>query len=269
MSKQLSDVQFNKLCDLLKKCENKGISLPVRHQIAIELLNCEDFDSRIVKYTDLVNQGYISQKTEENPVVDKEKKIQFVSVAFKSGEKLYCYRADDDSLKVGDRVIVPTGCYGDINTAKIVRIEYCSAKDAPFPINKIKSIIGKADPIPPEHATGASLFEIVKTVVDEDDCEGLLRMGCPSDEYDGESERITNNITQTMDEYQIASVMAEVMTKSFGSPYSSDSFLDAATVIRAWMTLENEATDAKTDEYKGSDKASPDEIQNPKDKKTG
>lgn len=67
----------------------------------------------------------------------------FCSVEFDEGGKSYYYLTDDDTLEVGDFVIVPVG-YGDHTAVvEIVDIEYFSEEDAPFPVKKTKSIIGK------------------------------------------------------------------------------------------------------------------------------
>lgn len=69
----------------------------------------------------------------------------FCDVIFGPGSKKYCYIADDDSYEVGDTVIVPTGDEYSETVGKIVGKNYYAAEDAPFPVNKAKHIIRKAD----------------------------------------------------------------------------------------------------------------------------
>ena len=72
-----------------------------------------------------------------------EERFQFVSVCFDPGGKAYCYLADDPGLAVSDMVEVPVGDYGRKTVAAIVAIEYCTAEEAPYPIEDIKEIIRK------------------------------------------------------------------------------------------------------------------------------
>ena len=72
-----------------------------------------------------------------------EKDFIFCSVVFKGNEKSYHYLTDDPTLVVGDWVKVPIRNQGEVTVGKIVAIDYFTEADAPFPINKIKKIIGK------------------------------------------------------------------------------------------------------------------------------
>ena len=74
--------------------------------------------------------------------IDAEK-IILCKVQFKGNYKSYTYRAEDETLAVGDVVDVPVGRNNDMTQARIVDIGYFDAEDAPFPLDKIKMIIGK------------------------------------------------------------------------------------------------------------------------------
>lgn len=67
----------------------------------------------------------------------------FCSVEFNESGKSYYYTTEDDTLKIGDDVLVPVGNDGRTAIATIVNIEYFPEDKIPFPLDKIKSIIGK------------------------------------------------------------------------------------------------------------------------------
>ena len=67
----------------------------------------------------------------------------FCSVEFNEGGKSYYYTTEDDTLKIGDAVLVPVGNDGRTATVEIVNIEYFPEDKVPFPLDKAKSIIGK------------------------------------------------------------------------------------------------------------------------------
>ena len=75
-------------------------------------------------------------------LIDAEK-IILCKVQFKGSYKSYTYRAEDETLSVGDLVDVPVGRNNDVTQAKIVDIGYFDAQDAPFSLEKIKFIVGK------------------------------------------------------------------------------------------------------------------------------
>lgn len=57
----------------------------------------------------------------------------FCSVAFEEGSKSYYYLTDDDSIEIGDSVIVPAGKDNHEATVEVVNIEYFSKENAPLP----------------------------------------------------------------------------------------------------------------------------------------
>lgn len=70
-------------------------------------------------------------------------KYIFCKVQFTGSYKHYTYRTDDEKLSVGDVVDVPVGRNNDVAQAKIVEIGYFDEYETPYPIDKIKKIIGK------------------------------------------------------------------------------------------------------------------------------
>ena len=67
----------------------------------------------------------------------------FCSVIFSGGYKSYYYLADDDSIEVGDSVLVPAGKDNHEVIVEVVDVEYFSEENVPLPIEKTKKIIRK------------------------------------------------------------------------------------------------------------------------------
>ena len=67
----------------------------------------------------------------------------FCSVTFGEGYKSYYYLTDDDSMEVGDFVLVPAGKDNHEAVVKVVAIEYFSEENVPLPLEKTKRVICK------------------------------------------------------------------------------------------------------------------------------
>lgn len=67
----------------------------------------------------------------------------YCSVAFDEGYKTYYYITDDDSIEVGDYVVVPAGADNHHAVVEVIEIEYFSQEDVPLPVEKTKHIIRK------------------------------------------------------------------------------------------------------------------------------
>lgn len=72
----------------------------------------------------------------------------YCTVIFNNGSKEFYYLTEDDSLLVGDKVIVPCGVDDNRRTATIIKKEVFSESDVPFPVYKTKSVIGKKLEVP-------------------------------------------------------------------------------------------------------------------------
>lgn len=73
--------------------------------------------------------------------------------------KSYYYIADDDSIEVGDYVVVPVGKDNHQSVAEVVKVEFFAEEDVPLPIEKTKHIIRKCtddDFDPPEEPNNES-----------------------------------------------------------------------------------------------------------------
>lgn len=60
-------------------------------------------------------------------------------------------------------------------------------------------------------------FKIVKKYVDKMDYMDLLSAGCPNNEYDGESNKIADTITESMTVEDIALLIINVFARSFNT----------------------------------------------------
>lgn len=67
----------------------------------------------------------------------------FCSVEFNDKGKSYYYLTEDDTLKIGDKVVVAVGDESHLAIAKIIGIEYFPEEKVPFPINSTKPILRK------------------------------------------------------------------------------------------------------------------------------
>lgn len=69
--------------------------------------------------------------------------VYFCSVVFDEGYKTYYYLTDDDSIEIGDSVLVPAGKDNHEVIVEVVNIEYFSEENVPLPVEKTKKIIRK------------------------------------------------------------------------------------------------------------------------------
>lgn len=80
-------------------------------------------------------------------VYGKDKRCQddliFCSVTFDEGYKSYYYISDDDSIEVGDLVLVPAGKDNHTTIVEVINVEYFSKDNTPLPVEKTKHIIRK------------------------------------------------------------------------------------------------------------------------------
>ena len=70
---------------------------------------------------------------------------QFCAVQFKEQGRGYTYLTGGISLKAGDFVMVPVGRYGAEKLARVTDVFVCSAQDAPYPPEKTKFVLRKAE----------------------------------------------------------------------------------------------------------------------------
>lgn len=71
-------------------------------------------------------------------------------------------------------------------------------------------------------------YDIVKRAVDASDPCGLLEIGAPSDEYELESGRIAEAVSESDTEERIADIAAEIFSKTFAEEITADKFREFA-----------------------------------------
>lgn len=74
----------------------------------------------------------------------REGEYIYCSVSFTELGNTYYYVTDDESLEIGDFVVVPAGRENKEQTAQIQDIEYFHKEEVPFPLDRTKRILRKA-----------------------------------------------------------------------------------------------------------------------------
>lgn len=92
---------------------------------------------------DETEDALVSERVKRVPISKQENEYIFVNVSFEWSEKTYCYLCDDEYIKEGDAVMVPVGRYGERKSAIVDSVELHTEKDAPYPIEKCKKIVGR------------------------------------------------------------------------------------------------------------------------------
>lgn len=75
----------------------------------------------------------------------QEGELIYCKVRFEDSGRTYYYRTEDDTLRPGDCVLVPTGKENEPQLARIVSMECCRPDEAPYPPEKTKWIQRKLD----------------------------------------------------------------------------------------------------------------------------
>lgn len=70
-------------------------------------------------------------------------RYSYLSVKFPGSDKEYYYRTEDNSIDVGDTVLVPAGPKDRKEIVKVVRKERFTEDELPMPLEEVKSVIGK------------------------------------------------------------------------------------------------------------------------------
>ena len=92
------------------------------------------------------NEDWKTRETwEDYPFPDYNAKHTYCLIAFDDSDKTFYYRTRNPELKVGDRVRVPFGYKYEEKVGTIVSMKEYKGSKAPFPLEKTKHIIGKAE----------------------------------------------------------------------------------------------------------------------------
>ena len=102
-----------------------------------------DFAETVLEFIRFYGLGEVLDPSVYGKAKRRKSEYIFCSVTFDDGYKSYYYLTDDDSIGVGDFVLVPAGKDNHEAVVQVVDIEYFSAEDVPLPAEKTKLIIRK------------------------------------------------------------------------------------------------------------------------------
>ena len=102
-----------------------------------------DFAETVFDFIRFYGLGEILDPSVYGKVKRRKSEYIFCSVTFDEGYKSYYYLTDDDSIEIGDFVLVPAGKDNHEAVVEVVNIEYFSEENVPLPIEKTKRIIRK------------------------------------------------------------------------------------------------------------------------------
>lgn len=105
----------------------------------------DDFMDDIWNFTQFYGFGEIMNPAIYGKSRCRQSDYIYCSVEYGDGSNSYYYIADDDSFKIGDRVVVPAGKDNRFAVVKIVDKEYFAEENVPLPLSKTKHIIRKYD----------------------------------------------------------------------------------------------------------------------------
>lgn len=126
-------------------CDGTQWSMYVRHEGSRGLIYGgdntypESWDALLALFgIDYDDEDDDNEKSERKPG-----EVIYCSVSFNEDGSSYYYQTEDESIKVGDLVIVPVGSDNTERVAVVEEIEYFEPMNVPFPLDKIKHIISK------------------------------------------------------------------------------------------------------------------------------
>ena len=103
----------------------------------------EDFAETVLDFILFYGLGKILDPSIYNLIKRRKGEYIYCSVTFDDSYKTYYYLTEDDSIEVGDLVMVPAGKDNNLAMVKVVKIEYFQKEKVPLPINKTKKIVRK------------------------------------------------------------------------------------------------------------------------------
>lgn len=89
-------------------------------------------------YSEMLNPEVYARGVREGEYI-------FCSVVFSDSGKEYYYQTDDDTLQIGDKVVVPAGSNNEEKTVMITGISYFTTETLPISLEKVKHIIRKTE----------------------------------------------------------------------------------------------------------------------------
>ena len=95
----------------------------------------------IEPWGDIFNAGIYARPSR------RKSDIIYCGVEFSEFGYTYHYITDDDSIEVGDKVIVPVGNDNREMKGYVSEKQYCTKDDVPYPLSKVKKIIRKIESV--------------------------------------------------------------------------------------------------------------------------
>lgn len=102
-----------------------------------------DFAETVFDFIRFYGFGEILAPSVYGRVKRRKSEYIFCSVTFDEGYKSYYYLTEDDSIEIGDFVLVPAGKDNHEAVVEVVNIEYFDEENVPLPIENTKEIICK------------------------------------------------------------------------------------------------------------------------------
>ena len=102
-----------------------------------------DFAEAVLDFIYFYGRGEMLRPSVYGKIKRCQSDYIFCSVIFGEGNKEYYYLTEDDSIEIGDRVLVPAGNDNHEVIVEVVNIEYFRKENVPLPIEKTKRIIRK------------------------------------------------------------------------------------------------------------------------------
>lgn len=102
-----------------------------------------EFIEKLYDFMSFYGFGEMFDEKQYGRTYRKKNDYIFLSVRFGEYGKTYYYLTEDDTIQVGDQVVVPVGNEGKERIVEVAKKEYYSSDRVPMPIEKVKNIIGK------------------------------------------------------------------------------------------------------------------------------
>ena len=137
----IDDLEKNRdkrIIEFVDRCHLKGNLYSIKDEL---LSGQYDISPETVSY---INELVAKIEAEEDEAPASGEYI-YCSLSFSAEGKTYYYKTTDETLKYGDKVIVPIGNDGREGVAKIEKIERFKVGETPYPPRCTKNILGKCE----------------------------------------------------------------------------------------------------------------------------
>ena len=157
--------------------------------------------------------------------------LKLVDVIFSRGPgaRAYSFIGNGFSLHPGDKVEVKVRGNEGFSAAEVVDVHFCRETETPLPPGRYSTIYRK---LPKNGCWCTELFQMVKSVINRNDPMNLRGFCVPPDEYDYESEEISEQITLDMNREELTRCIAGVLRESFSEEGSTEACEAAGTELR-------------------------------------